>query len=89
MKSGENMPRGLTIEQAAEHCGLSVSGFRHWLRRSGVRCKIKGTHRYDIRALDAALDRLSGLAAPAKPADSFEEWEARRNAAKSAASQVG
>lgn len=85
MKNGENMPRGLTIQEAAAHVGLSVSGFRHWLNRSGVKCKIAGTHRYDIRALDAALDQLSGLTSKAKPADPFEEWEAQQNAAKAQA----
>jgi hypothetical protein len=82
------MPRGLTIEEAAKHLGLSVSGFRHWLKRSGVKCRIMGTHRYDIRALDAALDRLSGIAQPAAPRDAFEDWEAKWNEARSPAYQA-
>lgn len=78
------MRRGLTIEQAAQHLGLSVSGFRHWLKRSRVRCRIEGTHRYDIKAIDAALDRLSGLAPKEEPRDEFEEWEAKWNASRPA-----
>ena len=72
--------RGLTIEEAAEHVGLSVSGFRHWCKRMNVSCRIAGTARYDLKKLDAEIDRLSGFKASEKPSDEFEEWAAKWNA---------
>ena len=87
METGNKMPRGLTIEESAKHLGLSVSGFRHWMKRSGIKCRITGTHRYDIKAIDAALDKLSGLA-PVAQRDEFEEWEAKWNAARSSPHQA-
>jgi hypothetical protein len=74
--------RGLTIEEAAEHVGLSVSAFRHWCKRQNVVCRIKGTARYDLKKLDAELDRLSGITTPAAPRDAYEEWEAEWNASQ-------
>lgn len=55
------VPRGLTLDQAAAYCGLDPEGFRGWQRRGLVPGPMPGTHRYDRRALDRALDRLSGL----------------------------
>lgn len=69
-------PRGLSREQAAAYCGCeSLSAFDDWVRRKLVPGPMKGTHRWDRKALDAALDRLSGLGKD--EADmSFEEWAA-------------
>lgn len=52
--------RGLTIQEAAEHCGYSVSGFKKWIRRTGINCRISGTRRYDASKLDETLDTLAG-----------------------------
>lgn len=45
----------LTREQAAEACGLSVTGFDSWVRRGIVPGPIKGTHRWSRAALERAL----------------------------------
>lgn len=72
------MRRGLTVEQAAEYCGCeTVDAFNTWVRRGIVPPAIPGTHRWDRKAIDIALDRRSGLTND--PASSFEEW-ARANA---------
>jgi hypothetical protein len=69
-------PRGLTREQAAEYCGCeTVEAFDGWVRRGIVPAAIKGTHRWDRRAIDRALDRRSGLVADAAP--SIDEWLAQ------------
>ena len=74
-----NIPkRGLTAEQAAEYCGCeTVDAFLTWVKRRIVPGPIPGTHRWDRKAIDAALDHLSGLTKDA--GSSFEDW-ARRNA---------
>lgn len=69
-------PRGLNREQAAAYCGCeSVEAFSDWNRRGLVPGPMKGTHRWDRRALDRALDRLSGLSDDSSL--SFEEWAAK------------
>ena len=55
-------PRLLTKEQAAHYCGLSPSGLDAWVRAGIVPGPIAGTKRYDLRAIDMALDRHSGIA---------------------------
>jgi hypothetical protein len=72
--------RGLTIGEAAEYVGLSVSGFRNWIQRGGVSCKIRGTRRYDLKALNAALDSLSGFtkSEPAERLSPYDHWKTRR-----------
>lgn len=68
-------PRGLTREQAAAYCGCeTLESFGNWVRRGLVPGPMKGTHRWDRKALDAALDRLSGFRDEKDL--SFEEWEA-------------
>lgn len=69
-------PRLLTKEQAAHYCGLSPSGLDAWVRAGIVPGPIAGTKRYDLRAIDAALDRHSGIKAEAAsiPEDPLEKW---------------
>lgn len=78
-------PRCLTREQAAEYCGVSPSGFSAWQRQGLVPGPIPGTNRWDRKALDAALDKASGLreAGGSTVNDEVEEWF-RRDAQRSA-----
>lgn len=70
-------PRGLSREQAAIYCGCeSLSAFDDWVRRKLVPGPMRGTHKWDRKALDAALDRLSGF--EKNEADmTFDEWAAK------------
>lgn len=71
-------PRGLTREQAAKYAGCAtLSAFDDWVRRGIVPGPIPGTHRWDKRAIDTALDRLSGLTPTLAPTP-LEEWRAAR-----------
>jgi hypothetical protein len=55
-------PRGSSKEQAAAYAGCeTLSAFNNWIRRGIMPGPIPGTHRWDRKAIDAALDRLSGL----------------------------
>ena len=74
--------RGLSIEEAAAYAGCkSVSAFRDWVRRGLMPRRIPGTHRYDRRAIDAALDRMSGLAATETEETEFDRWMREREGA--------
>ena len=66
-------PRCLTRAQAAEYCGCdTVEAFDGWVRKGIVPGPIVGTHRWDRRAIDRALDRRSGLLSDAT--QSIDEW---------------
>ena len=56
-----DMPRLMTREQAAGYCGLTVSGFADWVTRGRLPRPLAGTRRWDRKALDIAIDGLSGL----------------------------
>ena len=71
------MKRGLTIEEAAEHCGVSVSGFRDWLAKGRVPGPWPGTRRWDRKALDKALDEASGINEDSATDSPYERWRAR------------
>lgn len=74
-------PRGLSVEDAARYAGCeTVSTFRDWVRRGIMPRPIPGTHRYDRRAIDAALDRISGLSNTAPEDSPYEAWKRRESA---------
>lgn len=55
------IPRGLTREQAAEYVGVEPATFDKYRQRDLLPGPMRGTMRWDRRALDRAMDRLSGL----------------------------
>lgn len=55
------MSRLMTKAEAAAHCGLKSSAFSDWIKAGRIPGPIAGTRRWDRVALDAALDKLSGL----------------------------
>jgi hypothetical protein len=74
-------PRCLTRAEAAAYCGLSPAGFSAWVGSGRMPAPILGTRRWDRAAIDASLDRISGLtmATASKPALSpLEKWKASR-----------
>ncbi len=68
------MKRGLTIQEAAAHCGISVSCFRSWIRDGLIPGPWSGTKRYDKKALDDALDKLSKLEQNL-PTNAYDAWK--------------
>jgi len=51
-------------QQAAAYAGCeSRSAFNDWVRRGFMPRPIPGTRKWDRKAIDAALDRLTGLQA--------------------------
>jgi hypothetical protein len=80
MRGAAIEPRGLTKEQAAAYAGCDTSSaFDSWVRRGILPKPIPGTHRWDRKAIDAALDRASGLAAPSNDdLTPYQRWKADR-----------
>jgi hypothetical protein len=76
------MPRGMSREDAAAYAGCAtLSAFNDWVRRGIMPRPIPGTHKWDRKAIDAALDRLSGLQSTIAPAKSaYDECKVAQNA---------
>ena len=70
-------PRLLTRPQAAAYCGLSPAGFSMWIKQGRLPGPIAGTSRWDLKAIDAALDALSNLQ-HASPDSAFDAWKSKR-----------
>jgi len=70
-------PRLLTREQAAAYCGLSTHGFSEWVKTGRLPGPIAGTARWDLRAIDAALDSLSGIGIGSLALDQWKAKHAR------------
>jgi hypothetical protein len=70
-------PRGMSKQEAAAYAGCeTLSAFNSWIRRGIVPGPIPGTHRWDRKAIDAALDRLAGLEPTIAPQLSpYDEWK--------------
>ena len=54
-------PRCISAGEAAVYCGLSPGGFRHWVAIGRLPPAMPGTRRWDWKAIDYALDQISGL----------------------------
>lgn len=74
-------PRGMSREQAAAYAGCeSLSAFNNWVRRGIMPKPIPGTRKWDRKAIDAALDRMSGLDSKMQLQRSpYDEWKASQN----------
>ena len=73
--------RGLTINEAAEYCGVSVSAYRSWMNQGIVPIYWPGTRRIERLALDDALDKMSGRGKPAAGLSKYDAWKAGEDAA--------
>jgi hypothetical protein len=68
------MPRLVAEKEAAESIGLPLATFRAWVEVGRLPKPLPDCGLYDIKALDAALDRVSGLGSPSNALDA---WRAR------------
>lgn len=66
--------RVVTRSEAAAYCGLSVSAFDRWVRAGRLPHSLPGTRRWDLQAVDRAIDRTSAIQQPS----ALERWEAAR-----------
>lgn len=69
--------RGLSKREAADYCGCeSLAAFDQWRRKGIVPDPIPGTNKWDRKALDAYLDRASGLTTPQQEMSPYQRWKA-------------
>ena len=73
-------PRLLAREQAAAYCSLSVQGFSQRVKSGRLPAPLVGTLRWDLRAIDAALDSMSGIANRSESgvdSSALDQWKAK------------
>jgi predicted DNA-binding transcriptional regulator AlpA len=77
---GQRSSRLLSRREAADYCALSVQGFSRWVKQGKLPKALNGTIRWDLKALDRALDSLSGLQiSETFPLDDWRSKRARRS----------
>jgi hypothetical protein len=77
MARGLATPRLATEQEAAEAIGLDLATFRAWVECGRLPKPLADCGKYDVKALDAAIDRISGLGAPANALDAWRNKNAR------------
>jgi len=77
-------PRLLTKKAAAAYVGVSAPTFAKWVAAGLLPTSVSITKMWDRRAIDAHLDKISGLEATQNKEDSFDIWKREREAKKSA-----
>jgi predicted site-specific integrase-resolvase len=68
------MARLATEKEAADAVGLELATFRAWVASGKLPKPIADCGKYDLKALDAAIDRISGLGSPTNALDA---WRAK------------
>ncbi len=66
--------RCFSREQAARYLSLSLSAFDSWVRQGIIPGPVAGTHRWDRKAIDLALDKRSNIVVTMPSA--YDEWKA-------------
>ena len=75
-------PRGLSATAAAIYAGCqTVAAFRAWVRRGIMPRPMPGTRRYDRRAIDLALDRLSQITSQSSESSAYGQWKRQNEGA--------
>jgi excisionase family DNA binding protein len=82
-----NEPRLMTAKEAAAYCGVSAPTLRKWVADGSIPGPVNRLKRFDRHAIDAALDKASGLAprATTEPAENALDKWIREQAEKEAA----
>lgn len=73
------MVRLATETNAAKRLGLPLATFRQLVASGRLPKPIEEFGLYDMKALDAALDRLSGIGGPG---NAYDAWKATSHAAR-------
>jgi predicted site-specific integrase-resolvase len=69
------MPRRLVSEkEAAEEVGIPLATFKAWVETGRLPKPLADCGKYDLKAIDAAIDRLSGLGGAS---NALDNWRAR------------
>jgi predicted DNA-binding transcriptional regulator AlpA len=80
-------PRLISGTEAASYCGVMPATFSKWVATGVMPKPIEFTRRWDRKAIDLALDKASGIAAPSivPQEDEFSKWKAEHEARKGTA----
>jgi hypothetical protein len=80
----------MSKEQAAAYAGCeTLSAFNDWVRREIMPRPIPGTRKWDRKAIDAALDRLSGIQPKIESQISpYDAWKASQNESAAEGNQL-
>lgn len=70
-------PRLLDDVDAAAATGLPLATFRAWVQSGRLPAPLPDCGLYDMKAINSALDRVSGLGGPANALDSWRARNAR------------
>jgi predicted site-specific integrase-resolvase len=69
------MPRRLVSEkEAAEEVGIPLATFKAWVETGRLPKPLADCGKYDLKAIDAAIDRISGLGGASNALDA---WRAK------------
>jgi excisionase family DNA binding protein len=68
------MARLITEKEAADYIGLELATFRAWVASGRLPEAMPDCGKYDSKAIDLALDRISGINSPVNALDA---WRAR------------
>jgi hypothetical protein len=60
-----------TEQQAAEAIGLELATFRSWVQCGRLPKPLPDCGLFDMKAINAALDRISGLVSPSNALDAW------------------
>ena len=74
------MARLATEQQAADQVGLDLATFRSWVQCGRLPKPLADCGKFDLKAIDAALDRISGLG---NASNALDAWRDRRTAGPS------
>jgi predicted site-specific integrase-resolvase len=71
------MARLVAEREAADAAGLDLATFRAWVASGKLPKPIPDCNKWDVKAIDAAIDRISGLGGPSNALDA---WRAKGHA---------
>jgi hypothetical protein len=79
-------PRLMTGAEAAAYLGLTPASFSKWVAKGRAPPPLPGTRRWDRKAIDLALDKISGipLTPLSKEDEAEKKWERDYEARKAA-----
>lgn len=73
----QNEPRLMSGTDVANYCGITLATLSKWVSGGRLPPPLPGTRRWDRKALDLTLDKVSGIEAPLSKEDAAErEWQA-------------
>ena len=74
--ANDNEPRLLTRQEASTYLGISPSLFSSWVSDGYMPAALAWTKRWDKRAIDAVLDKASGLDKGVTNTETpYEKWK--------------